>query len=208
MAARLTPRRALVALLACGGLACGLEVSGTERESSDPPHSSSGGSPAKTLDSGAGVENVDSSLGSSNPDAGAASELPPDDAGSPDVHVLDPDAAYEEAGDPCDLDEDGYKAATGSCGGDDCCDFDSRAHPGETAYYPSPDACGSFDYDCDGKDVSEYGQGNCNLGFFTCSGAGFAGTPPACGVSATFDTCPYDLLFCGGDQSNQTQDCR
>jgi hypothetical protein len=212
MAARLTPRRALVALVACGGLACGLEVSGTGHEDTtggEHPTSSSGGSPLKAADSGAtggGGEDVDASPGSSA-DANPATDLPPDDAGAPDVHVLDPDASYEEAGDPCDLDEDGYRA-TGSCGGADCCDFDSRAHPGDTSYYPNEDACGSFDYDCDGKEEQEYGQGGCQLGFFSCSGAGFDKTVPTCGVSATFDTCPYDVLFCGGDQTSLTQACR
>jgi hypothetical protein len=209
MAGRLTPRRALVALVASGALACGLQVSGTGHEDTaggEHPTSSSGGGPVKVADSGEGNDELDSSLGS-NVDGNATSDLPPDDAGSPDVHVLDPDASYEEAGDPCDLDEDGYRA-TGACGGNDCCDFDSRAHPGDTSYYAAPDACGSFDYDCDGKEEEKYGVGSCQLGFFVCNGAGFDKTAPACGVSATFDTCPYDVLFCGGDQTSVTQACR
>jgi hypothetical protein len=32
----------------------------------------------------------------------------------------------------------------------DCCDSDASAHPGESAYFSSPDACGSWDFDCDG----------------------------------------------------------
>jgi hypothetical protein len=32
----------------------------------------------------------------------------------------------------------------------DCCDADANAHPGQTHYYSSVDACGSWDFDCDG----------------------------------------------------------
>jgi hypothetical protein len=34
--------------------------------------------------------------------------------------------------------------------GGDCCDNDANAYPGETKYFVSPDACGSYDYNCDG----------------------------------------------------------
>ena len=34
--------------------------------------------------------------------------------------------------------------------GGDCCDNDSTAFPGQTKYFASPDACGSWDYNCDG----------------------------------------------------------
>ena len=33
----------------------------------------------------------------------------------------------------------------------DCCDTDNSAHPGaDSTYWPTVNACGSFDYDCDG----------------------------------------------------------
>ncbi|NMA48548.1 MAG: hypothetical protein GX947_02060 [Tissierellia bacterium] len=33
----------------------------------------------------------------------------------------------------------------------DCCDSDARVFPGQTIYYSSKNACGSWDYDCDGQ---------------------------------------------------------
>jgi hypothetical protein len=131
----------------------------------------------------------------------------PPDADEPDVRILDPDASYPGTDDPCDLDQDGYKSMEGACGGNDCCDYDSRANPGDTAYYTSADACGSFDYDCNGQDDLEYGRASCQLGFFSCSGNGFDQAPPACGVSATYDTCDY-FVACYTTQSSVTEGCR
>ena len=34
--------------------------------------------------------------------------------------------------------------------GGDCCDGDANAYPGQTKYFSSADACGSWDYNCDG----------------------------------------------------------
>ena len=34
--------------------------------------------------------------------------------------------------------------------GGDCCDSDASAFPGQTKYFTSADACGSWDYNCDG----------------------------------------------------------
>ena len=34
--------------------------------------------------------------------------------------------------------------------GGDCCDGDAYAYPGATRYFTSADACGSYDYNCDG----------------------------------------------------------
>ena len=56
-----------------------------------------------------------------------------------------------------DSDGDGYGVCP-NCGiaagctydGDDCCDSDSRAYPGEGTYYSSKNNCGSWDYDCSG----------------------------------------------------------
>jgi hypothetical protein len=62
-----------------------------------------------------------------------------------------------------DLDGDGYGSDIGmvrSCGrqppadtstqGGDCCDSAAEAHPGATAYHELRNACGIYDYDCDG----------------------------------------------------------
>jgi hypothetical protein len=40
----------------------------------------------------------------------------------------------------------------------DCCDSDANAHPGQTMYFSTPDACGNFDYNCDMVDTPEPGQ--------------------------------------------------
>ena len=56
-----------------------------------------------------------------------------------------------------DCDNDGYGECP-ACGiangctydGDDCCDSDNRAYPGESTYYSSTNNCGSWDYDCSG----------------------------------------------------------
>ena len=51
----------------------------------------------------------------------------------------------------CDQDTDTYLVKGGLCAGSDCCDTDGNAHPGQATSFTSADACGSFDYDCDGK---------------------------------------------------------
>jgi hypothetical protein len=38
----------------------------------------------------------------------------------------------------------------------DCCDSDAAAHPGTVDYFDSPDACGSFDFNCDGTYELQY----------------------------------------------------
>lgn len=56
----------------------------------------------------------------------------------------------DEAGhdvDPCDQDGDGFISI--GCGGDDCCDIDPDVFPGQTEWFDSPNACGSWDYNCD-----------------------------------------------------------
>jgi hypothetical protein len=141
----------------------------------------------------------------------AVAVSPPLDADVPDVAldaiVLAPDAATGTEGDPCDLDEDGYKAMGAACGGNDCCDFDGRAYPGEANFYTSADACGSFDYDCNDADEPEYAQANCQLALFQCVGNGFDKAPPACGVTATYDTCNF-FVVCYTSQSSVAQGCR
>ncbi len=38
----------------------------------------------------------------------------------------------------------------------DCCDTDRNSHPTQTTYFGAPDACGSYDYDCNGSSDPEY----------------------------------------------------
>ena len=35
--------------------------------------------------------------------------------------------------------------------GGDCCDQDPKVYPGQTAYATGPSACGSYDYNCSGR---------------------------------------------------------
>ncbi|MCB9641858.1 MAG: hypothetical protein H6728_02165 [Myxococcales bacterium] len=62
--------------------------------------------------------------------------------------------------------------------GGDCCDVDAQAKPGQTGYFPTANACGSFDWNCDNKATpeltvcscsrtarfTESGQATCKLG--------------------------------------------
>jgi hypothetical protein len=53
--------------------------------------------------------------------------------------------------------------------GGDCCDSDAQAHPGQSNYYTVEDACGSFDWNCNGtidrsSTVSSAACGCLNLG--------------------------------------------
>jgi hypothetical protein len=124
-----------------------------------------------------------------------------------DVIVLDPDASHAGGGDdPCDLDRDGHRA-TGACGGDDCCDYDGRAFPNAQAYSETASACGSFDFDCDGQESRRFSQEACKLGFFACSGDGFA-HDTACGASADYVTCSYAGFSCNQDTAPRIQPCR
>ncbi len=75
----------------------------------------------------------------------------------------------------CDDDDgDGYGECP-DCGiangctydGDDCCDSDNRAYPGESTYYSSTNNCGSWDYDCSGT----INKSNCTYDTATLSGS-------------------------------------
>ncbi len=194
---------------------CGLQKNGLLPVRPDAA-AGGGGVPTTTADAGSTAGDPDgSSSGSGGSDAtlsddGSSEALDSaiEDTAAPDVHILNPDASYEEAGNECDLDQDGYKSSSGECGGDDCCDYDGRANPGDTSYYATADACGSFDYDCNGKLDAEYAQVNCQLGFFVCTGDGFDQAPPACGAAATYDTCHDALFACTTSQSQVAQGCR
>jgi hypothetical protein len=146
---------------------------------------------------------------------GASADAMPSADGPADGPVNAPDAA-EEAGNPCDVDKDGYRAK--SCGGTDCCDIDPDAHPYPDAgtvpwFTVAADSCGSWDYNCDGTVEYEF------LSSVTCSGTGATGcnggpgftTNQGCGTSAaTYSNCePNGLLTCKAvaDPMSVTQGC-
>ena len=123
-----------------------------------------------------------------------------------------------ECGYYCDNDGDGHYTTTtySSCkgssrvspAGDDCCDSDNRAYPGETTYYSSTNNCGSWDYDCSGttnksgctvRSVSASDGYTCYWdGCITSRGACYcdctegASTELNCGQSGYWSTC-YSL---------------
>jgi hypothetical protein len=109
---------------------------------------------------------------------------------------------------------DTYKVeGVAACGtGTDCCDTDNKAHPGQTTYYTTADACGSFDYNCNGTVDPEYPSNlKCGgTGLTGCTGgSGFIGTDPGCGGSALYGTCVANgILTCqAGDEMTVTQGC-
>jgi hypothetical protein len=124
-------------------------------------------------------------------------------ASSADATPEEADAAFE-AGDPCDQDEDGFIAK--ACGGNDCCDTDKRANIEQTGFFSYADACGSFDWNCDGQATPKYlADLACpldvwGLGCFTsCEGgakctAGFIGAAPDCGFVGPYGECEQDPI--------------
>jgi hypothetical protein len=192
---RLTLFPGVFALLAT---ACALELNGLG--DSPPPIDAAAAPPESASESDATAPPTDANTGMKTPPIEDVVSIPADVSTPVDVAV--PDAAPVD----CDFDQDGYKAV--ACGGDDCCDQDNRAHPGDTSYFTSPDECGSFDYDCDGTQEPEFAEVNCMLGLLSCSGDGFDKTPPACGVVATFDRCDLGLLTCNTSPSQVAQGCR
>lgn len=129
------------------------------------------------------------------------------DASGADVADSSPRDATSDANDPCDKDGDGHREMGNVCFGDDCCDVDANVHPGQTGYFATQSACSSFDYDCDGTASVESGTVSCKLGFFSCSGDGFA-APTACGVIARYETCSWAGFSCNTNDEMRPQKCR
>jgi hypothetical protein len=114
-----------------------------------------------------------------------------------------------------DLDHDGYGDSSrtiSACSqpigyyvlqGGDCCDSDAIVHPGQTSAFATTNACGTFDYNCDGSvQKASYGPlpGQCGApncqptadgtgcydnGGCTCAGKCTTYSAPACGASVT-----------------------
>jgi hypothetical protein len=112
-------------------------------------------------------------------------------------------------GSACDQDHDGFRAL--ACGGTDCCDTDALARPNQTAYFTTADACGSFDYNCNGHDDPEFAENLACSGTVLSrqGGSGFIGTE-MCGQSGPYGTCMAGgVLGCApGGITTQTQACQ
>ena len=115
-----------------------------------------------------------------------------------------------------DQDSDTYQA--GPIGQDcpngkkcDCDDSNSLIHPNQFVFFTTPRQSGGYDYDCSGGEDKQNGCTVSNLACTTASNlqAGYAGTPPACGVSGAF----YELsqrsghLSCGGGEIFRATTC-
>jgi hypothetical protein len=193
----------IAAIVACVS-GCGIELGGLE-----VPDAASVSGTTSAADTGAPVATPVSSPDGSSPVSDALdAAMPPLDTGAPV-----PDAAFaadaSEGAPPsvdCDRDKDGFQSTSPGCGGKDCCDNDARTHPGEQAFFTSENACGSFDYDCDGVVEPQFAKVNCTLAVLACNGSGFDQAPPSCGVVATFDDCNLGL-GCYTTQSQQAQSC-
>jgi hypothetical protein len=219
-------RRALATLAvvglfaACGFPGVNYEApdGGDDASRPDSPVSAEGssGDDGTTGDgAGPGNDGEASSDSSSGGDTGT-------DTGAVDspVDVLDDAAdsggdARDATGDApivCDVDMDTYKAEGAVCGGNDCCDTDNQAHPGQTSYFTAPDKCGSFDYNCSGSNEPQYpGNLKCGgTGATGCTGgSAFIGAAPSCGMTGLYGTCvPNGLLACQqGNEVSLPQGC-
>lgn len=203
---------ALSAVAAIFVAGCALDMSGLdsaeqtgEGGAEGTPDATAGGSDASEPDSGGGA------IESGSPAEEAATASGGDGGGAPaQTGDAAPDAP-SEAGTVCDQDGDGYLAVGPQCGGTDCCDTDKNVHPGQTAFFTTPGACGGFDYDCNGQITEEYGAASCSWNTFSCSGDGFAAPVPGCGDFGTFTSCSipwYDVFSCTGSNAQQAQGCR
>ena len=165
--------------------------------------------------------------GGGSPDASGALDATPVEAPAGDTRPS-PEGGDEK--NPCDEDGDGYELA--NCGTlvPDCCDTDINAHPGQTLYFGSKDACGSFDYDCDGSETPKWGAylycepvtvglavdcvALCPSSQCACAGAacsyGYVGPDPGCGDAGAFATCQPGDSPCQLEttSTDQPQTCR
>jgi hypothetical protein len=144
----------------------------------------------------------------SGPQASFDAPVFSDAAAAAEGDVASPDATPPTTGSSCDQDGDGHLAAGAPCFGDDCCDTDPNAYPGQTAYFSTPSQCGGFDYDCDGASTPQYGLANCAWAGLGCAGDGFVAAA-ACGATAPFSVCASTgLLTCAASVGSLTQACR
>ena len=169
--------------------ACALDMSGLgaplpadDTGATAPPREAAAADQSVALPEGieAGDDDAVAPEASPGPEDGDASSSMVDAVSTADAGLDSPTGV----GPGCDEDGDGYLAMTSACGGNDCCDEDKHVHPGQTAYFTDPGACGGYDYDCDGKESPEYGAANCQWSTFSCNGDGFAAPIPACGASS------------------------
>ncbi len=138
-----------------------------------------------------------------------------DDAGVSDAAAdggPTPEAGGGDAGDggpdPCDRDQDGHRANTQACGGDDCNDNDARIHPGAGFVHDVPDAALLGDWNCDGTVDKEYPAVSCSQISTNCGSAmGFV-IDPGCGETGAFVQCTGTIACTGADAGTRVQGCK
>jgi hypothetical protein len=192
--------------LAFVSTACALDVHGLGAE----VPADDGGAPATPVDAGSPPSADAGSTPESGAESGADEASAAADAAPGPESGTTADAA-SDGGSPCDDDGDGHAATGPACGGDDCCDHDAKVHPGQQGYFTAQSACGGYDYDCDGKESTQYAGSSCQWSSFSCSGDGFAAPVPACGAFGTFTSCSlpwYNVFSCTGSDAQQAQACR
>jgi hypothetical protein len=92
--------------------------------------------------------------------------------------------------------------------GVDCDDANAAVNPGETAWFTSPRASGSFDYDCDGVVETEYDYGTSGKCDDLCNGNVWDGPPPACGATGNVFNCYVYMNACNTTNDfTATQGC-
>ncbi|HEY3820381.1 MAG TPA: hypothetical protein VGL81_24620 [Polyangiaceae bacterium] len=191
---------------------------GASSSGGDASDSASGDGEASTGTdaAGDGSDSSSSDSGDSSADApGDAVEESPGESGA-DAPVDAPADAHDAGVDAlvCDSDGDGYKVeGVAACGtGNDCCDTDKLAHPGQMSWFTTADQCGSLDYNCNGTIDPEFASNiKCGgTGLLGCTGgSAFVGPDPGCGNTGLYATCVGNgALACQpGNEVNTTQEC-
>lgn len=104
----------------------------------------------------------------------------------------------------CDADGDGFRSPR--CGGNDCCDTDASTYPGSERFFSARNACGNYDYNCDGYEEPIAGLDvQCRTKAFHCGGGGFLTVTP-CGAVNTFIDCKWKF-GCKAEQMQRVQQC-
>jgi hypothetical protein len=91
----------------------------------------------------------------------------------------------------------------------DCCDSDANAKPGQTSYFTTTNACGSWDYNCSGAVEKQYPSlGDATGCHETCDTIteGWVSSVPDCGQTGSwYYAC--DTKLCIGKTQSMTQAC-
>lgn len=116
---------------------------------------------------------------------------------------VDADAACPGA-DPCDCDNDGYRAE-GDCAGNDCDDRDPLVHPNQTYIAEPPEPPNEGNWDCTDPIEKQY-VFNLNCSVLGGSGEGFR-DDPGCGVVSDYYRCT-GVLFGSQKIGTRRQGCK